>query len=334
MRKYHVYGIGNALVDMEYEVDVSDLERLRIDKGVMTLVDADHQTEILDYLGHRHRKGSGGSVANSVIAVSQFGGKGFHSCKVADDALGHFYMDDLIAGGVDTNYHTDREDGHTGCCVVLVTPDSDRTMVTHLGISGDLSEKELVPESLRDSDYFYTEGYLVTTDPARELSITAKRIAEAAGVRTAVSLSDPNIVTHFKGGLLEVIGGSVDLLFANEAEAKVMADTRDLNAAIAFLKTIAQEFAITRGPEGALIYDGNALIEIEPVKVDAIDTVGAGDTFAGAFLYGRTRGWDHRRSGDLAAAAAAKLVTSLGPRISTQETQAVLRRFLRTPQCP
>ena len=207
MRKYHVYGIGNALVDMEYEVDVGDLDKLRIDKGVMTLVDAAHQTEIMEHLkGHHHQKGSGGSAANSVIAVSQLGGRAFYSCKVANDRLGHFYMEDLIEGGVDTNHHTDRDHGHTGRCVVLVTPDTDRTMITHLGISGELSEKELVVEALRDSEYFYTEGYLVTSDPARMLSITAKRIAEEAGVKTAISLSDPNMVTHFKPGLMDMIG--------------------------------------------------------------------------------------------------------------------------------
>jgi len=328
MRKYHVYGIGNALVDMEYEVDVGDLEKLRIDKGVMTLVDEDHQTEIMGHLKeYHHQKGSGGSAANSVIALGQFGGKGFYSCKVANDALGHFYMDDLIAGGVDTNHHTDRDHGHTGRCVVLVTPDTDRTLVTHLGISGELSDKELVPEYLQDSDYFYTEGYLVTSDSARNLSITAKRIAEEAGVKTAISLSDPNMVTYFKGGLMEMIGGGVDLIFANESEAKGMADTDDLNTAIAFLKTISKEFAVTRGPEGALVFDGKELIAIDPVEVEAVDTVGAGDMFAGAFLYGLTQGWDHKRSGDLAAAASAKLVTSLGPRISAEDSRAILRRF-------
>jgi len=328
MRKYNVYGIGNALVDMEYEVGIGDLEKLRIDKGVMTLVDEAHQIEIMEHLKeHHHRKGSGGSAANSMIAVGQLGGRAFYSCKVANDGLGHFYMNDLIDGGVDTNHHTDRDHGHTGRCVVLVTPDTDRTMVTHLGISGGLSEKELVPDALRDSDYFYTEGYLVTSESARNLSIRAKRIAEAAGVKTAISLSDPNMVTHFKSGLMDMIGGGVDLLFANEAEATGMANTRDLEDAIAFLKKIAREFAITRGPKGALIYDGRELIEIEPVKVEAVDTVGAGDMFAGAFLYGVTSGWDHKRSGDLAAAASAKLVTSLGPRISAEESRAVLRSF-------
>jgi sugar/nucleoside kinase (ribokinase family) len=329
MRKYHVYAIGNALVDMEYEVDVGDLKKLRIDKGVMTLVDEEHQSEIMEHLKeHHHQKGSGGSAANSIIAVTQLGGKGFYSCKVANDTLGHFYMDDLIAGGVDTNHHTDKEDGHTGRCVVLVTPDTDRTMVTHLGISGDLSEKELVRESLRDSDYFYTEGYLVTTDSARHLSITAKGIAEEAGIKTAISLSDPNMVAYFKDGLMEMIGSGVDMIFANEAEALGMADTDNLSEAISFLKTMAKGFAITRGPKGALVYDGTDLIDIDPVRVEAVDTVGAGDMFAGAFLYGLTQGWDHRRSGDLAAAASAKLVTSLGPRISREETQAILQTFI------
>jgi sugar/nucleoside kinase (ribokinase family) len=328
MRKYHVYGIGNALVDMEYEVEPEDLPRLRIEKGVMTLVDEAHQIEIMTHLAERHHvKGSGGSAANSVIAVSQLGGNGFYSCKVANDPLGHFYLDDLISNGVDTNRHAEREEGHTGRCVVLVTPDTDRTMITFLGISGGLSAAELVPEAITDSQYFYMEGYLVTSDSARAAVTAGRGVAREAGVKTAISLSDPNMVAHFKAGLLEMIGDGVDLLFANEAEAKGMAGTSDLDGAIAYLKTLAREFAVTRGPKGALIWDGKCMIDIEPVKVQAVDTVGAGDMFAGAFLYGLTEGWTHERAGALASAAAAKLVTSLGPRIPAGETKAVLRAF-------
>jgi sugar/nucleoside kinase (ribokinase family) len=329
MPRYDVYGIGNALVDMEYEVELEDLNKLRIDKGVMTLVDEAHQLEIMAHLEERHhQKGSGGSAANSVIAVSQFGGKGFYSCKVANDPLGHSYLDDLIASGVDTNRHGNRSSGHTGRCVVLVTPDTDRTMVTHLGISGGLSAEELVTDAIRDSAYYYMEGYLVTSDSARTAVIEGRGVAEAAGVKTAISLSDPNMVKFFKPGLMEMIGGGVDLLFANEAEAKGMADTNDLGAAVDFLKTLAREFAITRGPKGALVWDGSRLTEVAPVRVQAVDTVGAGDMFAGAFLYGLSRGWDHQRAGDLAAAGSARLVASLGPRIRTEETQEVLKRFL------
>ena len=329
MAKYDVYGIGNALVDMEYEIEVADLETLGIDKGVMTLVDEQCQLRMMDHLAaHPHQRSSGGSAANSMIAVRQFGGTSFYSCKVAEDDLGHFYMKDLLDGGVDTNHHTEKEAGHTGRCVVLVTPDSDRTLCTFLGISGELSTKELVEDALRDSAYFYMEGYLVTSETARQACIAAKRVAEAAGVKTAISLSDPNMVRFFKAGLLEMIGSGVDLLFANEDEAKGVVGTADLDSAIDYLKTLSQEFVITRGSKGALVWDGQTLIDIDPVKVEAVDTVGAGDMFAGAFLYGRGRGWDHRRAGALASAASAKLVTSLGPRMSAAETQTVLHNLL------
>ncbi|MDG4597097.1 MAG: adenosine kinase [Candidatus Contendobacter sp.] len=328
MAKYDVYGIGNALVDMEYEVEVADLEVLGIEKGLMTLVDEECQSRMMEHLtAHPHQRGSGGSAANSMIAVRQFGGSSFYSCKVAGDDLGHFYMKDLIDGGVDTNHHTEKEPGHTGRCVVLVTPDSDRTLCTFLGISGDLSTKELVEEALRDSAYFYMEGYLVTSDTARQACIAAKRIAEGSGVKTAISLSDPNMVRHFKAGLLEMIGSGVDLLFANEDEARDMAGAADLNGTVAYLKTVSREFVITRGSRGALVWDGRTLIDIDPVRVDAVDTVGAGDMFAGAFLYGRGRGWDHRRAGALASAASAELVTRLGPRMAAAETQAILQSF-------
>lgn len=328
MSEYHIYGIGNALVDMEYEVDIEDLGILGIDKGVMTLVDEQQQTSIMNHLKeHHHQRGSGGSAANSIIAFSQFGGKGYYSCRVADDELGHFYMQDLVDGGVDTNHHTEKDQGHTGRCVVLVTPDSDRTMCTFLGVSGNLSSEEIVEDALRASDWFYTEGYLVTSDSARAAAIEAKRLADAAGVKTAISLSDPNMVKFFKDGLLEMIGSGVDLLFANEFEAMGMAESDDLNEAVAYMKTIAKGFAITRGPKGALAWDGETLIEIDPVKVEAVDTVGAGDMFAGAFLYGLSQGWSYQRAGDLASAASAKLVTSLGPRITAEETQRILRAF-------
>ncbi len=328
MQKYDVYALGNALVDMEYEVQEEDLKHLDIDKGVMTLVDEAHQLRIMQHLRERHHhRGSGGSAANSVIALAQLGGTGFYACKVANDELGRFYLKDLAAAGVDGIDGGFLEQGDTGRCVVLVTPDSDRTMCTYLGISGNLSVHEIDADSIRQAKWFYTEGYLVTSDTARVAAIESRKVAEQAGVKTAISLSDPNMVRYFKQGLKDMIGPRVDMIFANEAEAMGMADTQDLDDAVAYMKGIAREFAITRGPRGALVYDGSRLIDIDPVKVDPVDTVGAGDMFAGAFLYGLTRGWEHRRAGDLASAASAKLVTSLGPRISRSATQEVLAEF-------
>ncbi|MBK1642310.1 adenosine kinase [Chromatium okenii] len=326
---YHVYSIGNALVDLEYTVTQHDLDALGIDKGVMTLVDDQQQTSIMEYFNDRpHHRNAGGSAANSIIACSQFGGKGFYSCKVADDELGHFYMDDLRAGGVDTNHHTVKDQGHTGRCVVLVTPDGERTMCTFLGVSSQLSAHELLFDSLRDSDWFYSEGYLVTSDTARQAAIAAKQVADAAGVKTALSLSDPNMVKFFKAGLLEMIGSGVDLLFANEFEAMGMAGSDDLTTTVAALKHISTTFAITRGAQGALVWDGQQLLEIPAVPVTAIDTLGAGDLFAGAFLFGLSQGWNYERAGALAVTAAAQLVTQFGPRLATAETQAILKTFV------
>ncbi|WP_058554637.1 adenosine kinase [Thiohalocapsa sp. ML1] len=325
MKSFDVYALGNALVDMEYEVSPEDLKHLSIDKGVMTLVDEAHQLRIMEHLRERrHHRGSGGSAANSVIALAQLGGTGWYSCKVADDELGHFYLKDLRDGGIATRDTSFLEQGDTGRCVVLVTPDSDRTMCTYLGISGNLSLHELDQDALKASKWFYTEGYLVTSDTARVAAIEARKLCERHGVKTALSLSDPNMVRFFKDGLKDMIGDGVDMIFANEEEAMGMADADNLDGAIAYLKTIAREFAITRGPKGALIWDGAQAIDIDPVPVTPVDTVGAGDMFAGAFLYGLTQGWSHQRAGDLASAASAKLVTSLGPRLPKEETQAIL----------
>ncbi|WP_264320549.1 adenosine kinase, partial [Zarconia navalis] len=292
MHKYNVYGLGNALADIEFEITPDRLQALNIDKGVMTLIDDDRHHELLRELSDLSSKLScGGSAANTAIAIGQLGGKCFYSCKVADDDTGTRYLEDLIGCGIETNFKLDnRPEGVTGKCLVFVTPDADRTMNTYLGISGGFSSDELVPEAIADSEYLYIEGYLVSSPTGKAAAIRAREIAEAAGVKTTLTLSDPNMVNFFKEGLLEMLGSGVDFLFANETEALKMADTEDFSAAIDHLKTLAKGFAITRGPDGSVIFDGEKLIEIDPVSVKAIDTVGAGDMYAGAFLYGISNG--------------------------------------------
>ena len=330
MSKYKICGVGHALVDMEFEVSADFLQKLAIDKGVMTLIDEERQKEVLGSLADSSaKKISGGSAANTIVAASQLGAKCFYSCKVAGDDTGAFYIEDLTRSGVDSNfYNKNRPDGVTGKCLVLVTPDADRTMNTYLGISETVSTDELVPEAIADSEYIYTEGYLVTSPSSKAAAIKALELAREAGVKTSFSLSDPNMVQFFKEGLLEIIGPGVDFLFANDAEAMKMADTEDLTAAVEGLKQLAKSFAITRGAEGALIFDGNEIIEIAPNPVKAIDTVGAGDMFAGAFLYGITNGMSFSKAGDLASLASSRVVTIYGPRMAPEETQSLLKEFL------
>lgn len=328
-KKYDVYGVGNALVDMEFEVTPEQLQTLKIDKGVMTLVDEERQNhlvaELQEYLG---KQSGGGSAANTMVAISQLGGKGFYSCKVANDDAGSFYLKDLAACGLDTNLHNaEREKGVTGKCLVLVTPDADRTMNTFLGITGNLSEQELVPELIENSEYLYLEGYLVTSPTGKAAAIKAKEIAEKSGVKTSFSLSDPNMANFFKDGLLEIIGNGLDFIFANEAEATTLAGSSDLHTAIAYLKTLSKGFAITKGAEGSVIFDGESLLEIPTIPVQAIDTVGAGDMYAGAFLYGMTHGMSYQQAGKLASISAAKIVTSFGPRLETAELKALINHI-------
>jgi sugar/nucleoside kinase (ribokinase family) len=168
------------------------------------------------------------------------------------------------------------------------------------------------------------EGYLVSSPTAKSTALKAKQIAEKAGVKISLSLSDANMVDYFKDGLLEIIGDGLDFIFSNEIESLKMAETGDLNTAIDYLKTISKGFAITRGPKGSLIFDGQEIIEIEPTKVKAVDTVGAGDMYAGAFLYGITNNLSFADSGKLASAASAYLVTSFGPRLTTEELKSIL----------
>lgn len=329
-KKYHVYGIGNALVDMEFEVHDEFFSKNAIDKGVMTLVDEARQHQLISHLdAFEGKKACGGSAANTIIAVSYFGGKAFYSCKVAKDDLGDFYIRDLQAAGVDSNLaNGSRKDGITGKCLVMVTPDAERTMNTFLGITETFSVDELHLDALRNSEYLYIEGYLVTSGTGRHAAIEARKLAEASGVKTALTFSDPAMVKFFRDGLAEMIGNRVNLLFCNEHEAKTWAGSDSLDDAITALKKVADTFAITLGGKGALVFDGKHMIDIGPHPIKAVDSNGAGDMFAGAFLYGITHGHSFYEAGNIASLAAARVVSQFGPRLNAAAHREVLEIVL------
>lgn len=329
MKKYHVYGMGNALVDMEFEVVESFLQEMNIEKGLMTLVEENRQKEIVQNMhGIEHKRNSGGSAANTIIAVNQLGGQCFYSCKVAQDEVGDFFMKDLAELGVKTNLNNHREDGTTGRCLVFVTPDADRTMNTYLGISATFSETELVPEALQDSEYLYVEGYLLASDKAKQAALKARDIAREAGVKTSLTFSDPGIVTHFRDQFVELIGDGFDLIFCNEAEALSFTKKENFEDAVRELKNYTKAFAVTRGAKGAFVYDGEKEVHILTRKVEAIDTNGAGDIFAGSFLYGLTHGYSYGDAGRLACSAASTLVTRFGARLNQQQMHSVFKETL------
>ena len=328
MSRYHVYGVGNALVDLEFEIPEARLAELSVDKGLMTLIEEERHHELLAGLeGVEAKPCGGGSAANTMTAVAQLGGRAFYSCKVAGDDAGRFFLGDLTANGVDTNLASgELEAGLTGKCIVLVTPDAERSMSTFLGITRRLSTAALDEAAIRDSAFVYLEGYPVTETDARAALVRTREVALEAGVPVSLTLSDVNMVRYFKDGLLEIAGDSLDMLFANEDEAMLMTEASDIDACVAGMKRLARRFAITRGAKPAVLFDGDAVVEVAPDVVTPVDSNGAGDVYAGAFLHGLTAGLPFARCGELANEAARALIMRFGARLSPAEMAGVARR--------
>jgi sugar/nucleoside kinase (ribokinase family) len=329
MKKYNIYGIGAALVDSEVEVSDEFLSKASIDKGVMTLVDESRQAELLGSLAAESSsmlRKCGGSVCNSVVAASSLGAQAFFSGKVADDEDGQLYIGDLKEAGVD--FHSaGQEPGITGKCLVMVTDDAERTMNTFLGASEALSAREIDQAALIDSEWFYVEGYLVTDEARTVATKAAVELAKSNGVKVAISLSDPFVVSVFGDALRQVIGDGVDLIFCNKDEATAFTGTETLEAASEALKQYTKTFAITDGANGAITFDGSSLDQSEGVEAKAIDTNGAGDMFAGAFLYAITAGKNYGWAASLANDCAAKVVARFGPRLDPNDFTLVKQRF-------
>ncbi len=328
---YDVYAIGNAIVDIVTEVEYDFFDKNEVEKGVMTLVDEKRQQQLMKAIDMgRSKLTGGGSAGNTITAISQFGGKGFYSCAVAKDELGKFFIDDLRNNGVETNLVYDQLPlEHTGRCLVMTSPDAERTMNTFLGVNSFFSPEFLDEEALKTSKYLYMEGYLVPSPKGLEAMKAAKKLAEHHKVSTALTFSDPSMVKYFAQQMEEIVGASVDLLFCNEEEAMIFTGTNDILEAREKLKQVAKRFVMTLGKNGALVFDGDTFIQIEPYKVTAIDSNGAGDMFAGAFMYAITHGHSFAEAGKLASLASSKVVGQWGPRLTTAVLQQLLTELIQ-----
>ena len=321
MKKYNVFGIGNALVDCVYMVDDKFLDDNNIEKGLMTLVDEKKQKSIIEKIKNFDSViQSGGSVTNSVYTLSQLGGSGYVSVLVAEDEFGKIYLSDLKNSNVSTGgtiYTTG--DGMTGTCLVLTTPDAERTMNTCLSISSNFSIKNINLVDLKSSEYLYIEGYLVTSDVAMEAVHQSIEFSSKNDVKIALTFSDLAMVKYFKDNFKSILNNKVDLLFCNEDEAKTFSGYDTLEDSIKYLGKLSATLVVTLGKNGSLIYHNGEKIIIDPYPTKAVDTVGAGDTYAGAFLYGITNGLSLKKSGELASLLSSKVVSKIGPRLEKDD---------------
>ena len=313
--RYDVYGVGNAIVDTEVAVEDAFLTGHSMNKGIMTLVSPEDQAVLLQSLTGRAQHGSaGGSAANTMTAVAHFGGSAFFTGKIGNDMHGALYRESLAEAGVEFDM-TPVDDGPTGACVILVTPDGERTMQTSLGAASMLAPDDITLNALRSSRTVYVEGYLFTTPSCAGAAERAMSAAVDAGVRVALSLSDPGIAGIFIEEFRRVARRYVDILFCNEHEAEIYAGGGSREERLRAVGADTPLVFMTCGADGALVFDAGVITHVPGHAVPVVDTTGAGDVFAAGALYGLTHGLNPTDAGKLGSFAAARVVTGFGARL-------------------
>ncbi len=314
---YDVVGLGSAIVDIIARCDDAFITAQGLEKGMMRLIDEAEAARLYGEMGAGVEV-SGGTVPNSCVGVASFGGKAAFMGKIAEDEFGEIFTHDLRASGVAFEARPVEGSAPTARCLILVTPDGERTMNTHLGAAAELSTREVDADLISASKTLYLEGYSFDGAPAKAAFQEAARIARGAGTTVSLTLSDPFCVERHRQSFHDFIKSGVDLLFANERELLTLYETGDLAEACARLRGDCALAAVTRGEKGSLILTREEIIEIEVEPVArVVDTTGAGDLYAAGFLFGHARGLELRICGALASVAAAEIISHIGPRPET-----------------
>ena len=328
---YDLIGIGNALVDIEVRVDDSFIENLGLTKGGMTLYSAEDQDKVLQSLaGEPQKICSGGSAANTVHGLSVLGGNAYYLGRVASDKFGHHYTDDMQECGVGFPGPGAESNG-TGTCVVLITPDTERTMLTNLGVSSALHPDNIDETILRGAKAVYIEGYLWTGDETREAATEMAALAKQNSIPVAFTLSDAFVVNLYKDRLLDFIRWHVDILFCNEVEALAITGAADAQAAFPLLKAMADTVFLTVGKKGAVAGNSSDVTACTGVfPITAVDATGAGDLFAAGALYGIINNHTLKEASIIGSYCAAQVVSHMGARLPVHahtEVEKILAEY-------
>jgi sugar/nucleoside kinase (ribokinase family) len=313
-----VVGIGNAIVDVLAQADDAFIAAEKVAKGTMTLIDEQRAQALYKRMGPGI-EASGGSAANTIAGVASLGGKSAYIGKVADDVLGKVFAHDLRAAGVQYNTQPLKGGPATARCLILVTPDAQRTMNTFLGASVEFQPGDVDRDLIAAAQVTYLEGYLFDRPLAKEAFRQAGEIAHQAGRKVSLTLSDPFCVDRHRADFRDLIRGHVDILFANEAEICSLYETKDFDKAAAAVRGEAEIAVLTRSEKGAVVVTAKDRIAVPAAPVaKVVDTTGAGDLFASGFLYGFTRGKDFAHCAMLGALCAAEIIAHFGARPETK----------------
>ena len=321
--RYDITGIGNAIVDLLARADDAFLSRHGMPKGSMTLIDADTATRLTEAMPDG-QTASGGSVANTCAVAAALGARVAFLGKVADDALGAAFRRDITALGVHFPTAPLKAAIPTARCLILVTPDGQRTMNTYLGAGGEFSLADLDETVIGASAVTYLEGYLFDPPAAQAAFAEAARTARAFGRETALSLSDAFCVDRHRDGFRRLIKAGVDILFANEAEVCSLYQCNDFEDAAKQAKAEVKIAVLTRSEAGSLIFRGNEVARLEAAPATVVDTTGAGDAYAAGFLAAYARGDSLAAAGALGGRAAALAIGRIGARPPAEELRALV----------
>ena len=316
--KYDVLGIGNAIFDILVQTDESFLGRHGMTKGGMALIDEARALSIYQDMGPAIEM-SGGSAANTIVGVANLGARAAYIGKVRDDQIGRLYTHDIRAAQVAFETRPATDGPATGCSYILVTPDGERTMNTYLGAAQELMPGDIDAAQVAASAILYLEGYLWDPKSAKEAFVKASTIAHDAGRQVALTLSDSFCVDRYRGEFLDLMrSGTVDLVFANEAELHSLYQTADFDTALTQLRSDAKLAVVTRSEKGCVVAAKDGVTAVPAFPIDKIvDTTGAGDLFAAGFLFGLVRGAGFEAAGRLGALAAAEVIQHIGARPQT-----------------
>ena len=314
MADLDVVGIGNALVDVLSQEGDAFLAAQGLIKGAMQLVDEARARELYAAMGPAVEV-SGGSAANTIVGVASFGGRAHYVGKVRDDQLGEVFSHDLRAVGVGYSTPAATSGPSTGRCLIVVTPDAQRTLTTYLGASSQLGPADVDKGLIERAGILYLEGYLFDPPAAQRAFRVAADLAHAAGRKVALTLSDPFCVDRHRAAFRELVEGHVDILFANEAEIRSLYQASEFDAALQQVRRYCAVAALTRSERGSVVVAGDEVhvIDAHPVKV-VVDTTGAGDLYAAGFMVGLSRGLDLARCGRLGSLAAGEVISHVGAR--------------------
>jgi sugar/nucleoside kinase (ribokinase family) len=324
-KKYDVFGVGNAIVDTLAQVEDQFISDLTLGKGGMSLMDTENQAKVLQGLeGHNLKLASGGSAANTMVAIAQSGGTGVYLGKVAHDTNGEFYKQDMQECGIEFPVTMAAESSlPTGTCVVLTTPDAERTMCTHLGVSTTLNKTEIDTDLLAQSKCSYIEGYLWDAEGPRAACVEAFEQSKKLGVRAAFTFSDAFLIDRFADDFRKIAADYCDIIFCNADEAKQFFSSDDLNDCASKMAGLVDLAFMTNGSEGCYVVEKGEVTLVPGFPVKAIDTNGAGDSFAGGALYGLTNGMTAAQSAKWGNYFASRVVETMGPRIDASMKEHV-----------